>query len=129
MRPNLGGQILVVDDDPSVQKLLKTMLELAHFETLIANNGQEALVCLEHARPALIVLDLMMPTMDGPTFLAELERCGLRASTPVIVLTANIYARPLIERMRVDSYVSKPFRLTDLLQQIRALVAQYQGRR
>lgn len=125
----MGGQVLVVDDDPGVQKLLKTMLEMAHFEALIANNGQEALVCLEHTRPALIVLDLMMPTMDGPTFLAELERCGLRASTPVIVLTANIYARPLIERMHVDSYVSKPFRLTDLLQQIRTLVAQYQSRR
>lgn len=125
----MGGQVLVVDDDPGVQKLLKTMLEMAHFEALIANNGQEALVCLEHTRPALIMLDLMMPTMDGPTFLAELERCGLRASTPVIVLTANIYARPLIERMHVDSYVSKPFRLTDLLQQIRTLVAQYQSRR
>ncbi len=125
MRFILGRQVLVIDDDPSVQKLLKTMLELAQFEALIANNGQEALVCLEHTRPALIVLDLMMPTMDGPTFLAELERCGLRASTPVIVLTANIYAKALIERMHVDSYLSKPFRLTELLQQIRSLVAQY----
>lgn len=119
------GQVLVVDDDPSVQKLLKTMLELAHFEALIANNGQEALACLENTRPALIVLDLMMPTMDGPTFMTELERCGLRSSIPVIVLTANIYAKPLIERMRVDSYLCKPFRLAELLQQIRSLVAKY----
>ncbi|MGH2478570.1 MAG: response regulator, partial [Ktedonobacteraceae bacterium] len=69
--------------------------------------------------------DLMMPTMDGPTFMTELERCGLRPSIPVIVLTANIYARPLIESMRVDSYLCKPFRLAELLQQIRSLVAKY----
>lgn len=123
----LGHQVLIVDDDPVVQKLLKTVLELSHFEVAIASNGAEALECIEQTRPALVVLDIMMPMMDGPTFLLELERRGWRASLPVIVLTANIHAKPLIEHMGVDISLSKPFRLAELVQHIRGLVKRYHG--
>lgn len=121
--------LLIVDDDTGVQKLLKIVLECEHFEVMVANDGQEALVQLEHTRPALILLDLMMPRMDGPTFVSELERRGLRSSIPVIALTANVYAQSLIERMQVDSYLSKPFHVAELLQQIRQLLEKYHGNR
>ena len=123
----MGHQVLIVDDDPVVQKLLKTVLELSYFEVVIANNGAEALACIQRARPALIVLDIMMPTMDGPTFLKELERRGWRASLPIIVLTANIHARPLLDHMDVDVSMSKPFRLAELLQHIHKLIVHYHG--
>ncbi len=117
--------LLIVDDDTGVQKLLKTVLECEHFEVMIANDGQEALSHLERTHPALILLDLMMPRMDGPTFVTELEQRGLRASIPVIALTANVYAQSLIERMHVDCYLSKPFHVAELLQQIRQLLDKY----
>lgn len=121
----MGCQVLIIDDDTNIQKLLKDVLEFAHFEALIANDGVEALAYLEHTRPALIVLDLMMPRMDGPAFIQELERRRLCSSIPVIVLTANVYAQSAIERMCVDCFLRKPFRIAELLQQVKVLLAKY----
>lgn len=119
----MGRRLLIIDDDAGVQKMLRILLEYEHFEVVVASNGRAALECLEHTPPDLILLDLMMPQMDGLAFVEELKRRGLRPSPPVIVLTANIYAKPLIERMEVDSWLIKPFHLTDLLRKIKALLA------
>jgi DNA-binding response OmpR family regulator len=119
----LGRRLLIIDDDAGVQKMLRILLEYEHFEVTVAGNGWAALECLDSTPPDLILLDLMMPHMDGLAFMAELTRRGLRPSLPVIVLTADIYARPLIERMQVDRWLLKPFHLTDLLQNIRGLLA------
>lgn len=118
----LGRRLLIIDDDAGVQKMLRILLECERFEVIVANNGRAALECLDQTPPDLILLDLMMPHMDGQNFMEELRKRGLRPSLPVIVLTADIYAKALIERMEVDSWLSKPFRLSDLLRQIRALL-------
>lgn len=115
----VGNRLLIVDDDAGVQKMLKTLLEYEHLEVMVASDGLEALECVEHARPDLILLDLMMPRMDGRAFVEELRRRGLRTSLPVIVLTADIHAKPLVERMGVEDWLVKPFHLADLLGKVR----------
>lgn len=118
----LGYRLLIIDDDAGVQKMLRILLEYEHFEVVVASNGQAALDCLNQAPPDLILLDLMMPHMDGLSFIAELERRQLRPGLPVIVLTADIYARPLIERLGAEDWLMKPFHLSDLLRKIRGLL-------
>ena len=115
----MGHRLLIVDDDAGVQKMLKILLEFERLEVMIASDGLEALECVERARPDLILLDLMMPRMDGRAFIEELRRRGLRPSLPVIVLTADIHAKSLIERMGVEDWLVKPFHLSDLLGKIR----------
>ena len=118
----MGHRLLIVDDDAGIQKMLKALLEFEHFEVLVASDGLTALAQLEHAPPDLILLDLMMPDMDGRACLEELARRGLRPSIPVIVLTADVYARPFVERMQVESWFVKPFHLSELLRHIRRLL-------
>jgi len=120
----LGHRLLIIDDDAGIQKMLKILLEFEHFEVMVASNGLMALEQLERASPDLILLDLMMPDMDGRTFLQELARRGLRPSIPVIVLTADVYARPLVENMRVEGCFVKPFHLYELLNRIRQLLGE-----
>jgi DNA-binding response OmpR family regulator len=119
----LGRRLLIIDDDAGVQKMLRILLEYEHFEVVIASNGQMALEYLDHTLPDLILLDLMMPHMDGQSFMQALKMRGLRPSLPVIVLTADIYAKSLIEAMDVDRWLIKPFHLSDLLRQVKELLA------
>ncbi|MBA3641045.1 MAG: response regulator [Chloroflexota bacterium] len=80
--------VLVVEDDPDVRNLERAMLEFCGFSVTVAANGAEALRALEQNRPDVILLDLMMPVMDGLTFLAERSRRGLAASVPVLCLSS-----------------------------------------
>jgi two-component system response regulator MprA len=123
----VGHRLLIVDDDAGVQKMLKILLEFERLEVMLASDGLEALECVEHARPDLILLDLMMPRMDGRAFIEELRRRGLRPSLPVIVLTADIHAKPLIEHMGVEDWLVKPFHLSDLLGKIRRYLSKDAG--
>ena len=115
--------MLVVDDDPDIRELLFTALEDEGFEVVPAGNGQEALAIIKTFRPDVIVLDLMMPVMDGWTFAhAYHERPGPHA--PIVVLTAARDAEARAVQIRADGYLGKPFDMDDLLR----LVAHHTGR-
>src|SRR5437588_6370877 len=118
----MGELILVVDDDPSIRHLLRLALRGEDFEVALARDGAEALARVEECVPALILLDLNMPHMDGATFLSELRRRGLCPGTPVIVLTAGFNASPdtasLLDSLGVQTCFPKPFDLDDLLAQV-----------
>ena len=118
----MKNQLLVVDDDAGIQTMLRMALEYEDFEVITAEDGLEALEHLKHITPDLILLDLRMPNMDGSTFMEELEYRGLRSSIPVIVLTADSHAKSIVDKMHVDSCIIKPFRLAELLGQIRQLL-------
>jgi DNA-binding response OmpR family regulator len=120
----LGHRLLIIDDDAGIQKMLKTVFECENFEVTVASDGLIALECLEHIQPDLILLDLMLPNMDGWTFVKELEQRGLRSSLPVLVLTADIYAKSLVDSMDVEGWLVKPFHLAELLSQVRSLLDQ-----
>ena len=83
------GAALVVEDDPTTREMLRRTLEKSGLEVVEASNGREALACIARRRPALIVLDLMMPEMDGFEFLAELRQHPEWGEIPVVVVTAK----------------------------------------
>lgn len=111
--------ILVVDDQSSVRTLLKDYLVSQGYRVVTANNGQEALFVARHERPNLVLLDIMMPKMDGYQFLSAFRR---ENQAPVIVLSAKEEETDTVLGLELgaDDYVIKPFRMRELLARIRA---------
>jgi len=111
--------ILVVDDQSSVRTLLKDYLVSQGYRVVTANDGQEALFVARHERPNLVLLDIMMPKMDGYQFLSAFRR---ENQAPVIVLSAKEEETDTVLGLELgaDDYVIKPFRMRELLARIRA---------
>jgi CheY-like chemotaxis protein len=110
--------LLVVDDDPGIREVVSEFLSTEGFQVLEARNGREGLELLERARPAAVVLDLMMPVMSGWEFLEEQKSRPQVADIPVIVMTAH--NNPGIEAHLV---LAKPFEMDHLIGAVRALTA------
>ncbi len=103
--------ILVVDDSPLLRRLVNHILSRRGYRILEASNGKEALLILGKERPDLILLDIMMPEMDGPSFMKELRKCAEYTDIPVLVLTA-VGERSMIDEMKnlgVMDFLFKPF--------------------
>ena len=115
--------VLVVDDDPSIRLMLKEVLRDEGYTVSVAANGREALAQLEHDRPDLILLDLMMPEMDGRQFCREIapRQQSPEERVPVMVLTADRASREEVRSLGVDGYVTKPFDLDKLLDEVARL--------
>ena len=113
--------ILVVDDDMGLRETLQATLESEGYLVTIACDGIDALEKMRTITPALIILDLMMPRMDGYTFTKVLEDRGLRPSIPLLVLTADGRAKQKVREMNFDSFLRKPFEITDLLDEVERL--------
>lgn len=111
--------ILVVDDQSSVRTLLKDYLTSQGYRVVTANDGQEALFVARHEHPNLVLLDIMMPKMDGYQFLSAFRR---ENQVPVIVLSAKEEETDTVLGLELgaDDYVIKPFRMRELLARVRA---------
>jgi DNA-binding response OmpR family regulator len=109
-----GEHILIVEDDPAVQTLLAKAL------TTQATDGVKGLTALEEIEPDLIICDIMMPRLDGMTFVKAIKRNAGTRSVPVIFLTAKNDPRSVVEGINVGAkyYVTKPFALDELLSKI-----------
>ncbi len=109
-------RVLVVDDEPSVAQVIVDALADEGYEVRWAANGREALAALGAWLPDLIVLDLMMPVMDGRAFRAA-QRClsGAAAQVPVLVLSGMREARATAEALNAAAVLTKPFDLDDLV--------------
>ena len=108
--------ILVVDDDPEILAMLRDFLESEGLAVRTAANGAEALDALDHVAPALILLDMRMPVLDGWAFA---ERFHERALTyPIVVMTAAESARRWAEEIGATGYIAKPFDVDELLETI-----------
>ena len=114
-------KILVVDDDGSVCELLMSYFEQAGFESHCSKDGVAALVSVRELHPDLVILDLMLPEMDGLEVLKELRRVG---NVPVIALTGRgeEVDRILGLEMGADDYVTKPFSPRELLARVKAVL-------
>jgi CheY-like chemotaxis protein len=108
--------ILIVDDDQGIQGILQRILEEEGYTVDTAEDGLIALEKLERRKVDLILLDLMMPRMDGYAFVAEFQRRGWQASIPFIVLSANVRAQ--VDHLGAQSFLTKPFDIDMLLQTI-----------
>ncbi len=115
-------RILVVDDEDNVTHLVSSALRFDGFETVTADNGQAALAAVAESDPDLIVLDVMMPGMDGLGVLQNLRSAG--SQVPVIFLTARDAASDRIGGLRAgaDDYVVKPFSVEELLARVHAVL-------
>jgi DNA-binding response OmpR family regulator len=113
--------ILVVDDDAKIVRLVQTYLERDGHRVTTAHDGRSALAAMALDPPALVVLDLMLPEVDGLTVLRAIRR---RDATPVLVLSARGTARDRVEGLEegADDYVPKPFSPAELVLRVRRLV-------
>jgi DNA-binding response OmpR family regulator len=118
--------ILVVDDRANVRLLLEEFLSEQGFAVVTSSNGQDALEMARRARPDLILLDIMMPKMDGYEFLA-CYRQDYR--TPVIIITAKEEETDAVRGLDLgaDDYIIKPFRMRELASRIRAVLRRFQS--
>jgi DNA-binding response OmpR family regulator len=121
MKDILMRKILVVDDTKNVQVLLSDFLGSQDFEVLTASDGREALEVTHVAHPDLILLDIMMPNMDGYQFISQLRHTS---NIPVIMITAKQQEADIIRGfdLGADDYITKPFRLRELLVRMRAVL-------
>jgi CheY-like chemotaxis protein len=113
----MSATVLVVDDDAGLQETLAAILEDAGYRVLLAGDGYQALETLAEQRPALILLDIGLPRMDGFAFAAELGARGLHPGIPLPVLTADGNAAAKAQRVGAVGYLAKPFALDALLAQ------------
>ncbi len=111
--------VLVVDDDPDILEALSEILEAEGFSILRARNGQEALDQLESGHPELVLLDLMMPVMDGWEFAKRMRQRPPSSQVPVIVLSADRNVGTKAREIGAVGHLAKPFELNDLLELVR----------
>lgn len=119
--------ILYVEDDPDIQMVAQMALEVVGGLVLRScSSGEEALAAVAGCKPDLILLDVMMPGMDGPTTLAELRKLPATAATPVIFMTAKVQAAEVAHYKSLGALgvVAKPFDPMLLAQQVRQLFSE-----
>ena len=119
-------RILLVDDEPSIVKMVGKRLEVEGFEVLVAMDGQEALAKARAESPNLIVLDLMLPKVNGYEVCTMLKQDTRFQNIPIVLFTAKAQEKDeqLGMECGANAYVRKPFRAQELLEKIRALIAQ-----
>ena len=118
-------QILVVDDDRNLRKIIQTNLELAGFEVIAVPSAADALHTLETLQPDLVVLDVMMPAMDGYELARRIRAQPAITHVPIIMLTAKGEIEDKLAGFEagVDDYIPKPFGPQELLARVRAKIA------
>ena len=112
-------RVLVVDDDPDNLDALSEILEVEGYDVQRARNGREALQRLEQSLPDLVLLDLMMPVMDGWEFARSLAP---GARPPIIVLSADRNVSAKAKEIGALGWLAKPFELSELLEAVRSVV-------
>ena len=117
----MTAHILVVDDDPSIREVVSDILGSEGYSVATASNGAEALEVVERTRPALVLLDMRMPVVNGWDFAREIKERGLRPCICIMVMTAARNARHWAEEINADGFVAKPFELPDLLAAVEQL--------
>ncbi|CAG1006558.1 partial Alkaline phosphatase synthesis transcriptional regulatory protein PhoP, partial [Methanosarcinales archaeon] len=115
-------KVLVVDDEPDTLELVKLVLESGGFEAILANNGKEALDQIATVRPDLVLLDIMMPDMDGWDVFRKMKERD--PGIPIAILTAkaqNIDKLLGLHVLKADDYITKPFGKNELISKVKKL--------
>ncbi|RCG22432.1 DNA-binding response regulator [Sphaerisporangium album] len=127
MTESSEARLLIVEDDPNILELLAASLRFAGFEVATAASGTDAVEAAQRHRPDLMVLDVMLPDMDGFDVVRRLRGGG--AHTPVVFLTARDATEDKIRGLTLggDDYVTKPFSLEEVIARIRAVLRRTAG--
>jgi CheY-like chemotaxis protein len=117
--------VLVVDDEPQVVWVLQFSLEAEGYRTFAANNGVEALQEVAEHHPSVMLLDIMMPTMDGWSVLREMMKLPREERPRIIIVSAlaSLHDRAKAAELGADAYVPKPFNVDELLEVLHGLEA------
>jgi diguanylate cyclase (GGDEF)-like protein len=124
MEEGNGKRVLVVDDDRNLRKIIQTNLELAGYDVTSASTGDEAMNILDGMQPDLVVLDVMMPLMDGYEVARRIRRHPSNTHVPIIMLTAKGEVDDKLTGFDagVDDYMTKPFGPQELLARVKAKI-------
>ncbi|MCP5095814.1 MAG: response regulator [Chloroflexi bacterium] len=117
-------KILVVDDDPNLRVLLRQMLEFRGFDVVEAEDGWDALAKVEKAVPDVIVLDVMMPEIDGIEVCKQLRSRPETVNLPIIMLSGKVHRSAVEEGLQAgaDKYLCKPIPLAELIKHVREVL-------
>ena len=122
----MDGQkkILVVDDEEDMRKLLKMRFEQENFNVVVADDGDVAIKMAEKEQPDLIILDIMLPKMDGYSCLKEIRKLPNAKDTPVLVLSGKEEekVRDLFVFQKISGYIEKPFELDNVVSKIKEIL-------
>ena len=118
-------KILIVDDEPHMLRVTELSVKKGGYEVLLARDGRVAVALAGQAQPALIVMDLLMPELDGMQALRELKQNPATARIPVILLTSrgHVVTRQEAESSGAALFLTKPFSPTQLLKEVQRLLA------
>lgn len=118
-------QILIVEDESNIAELLRLYLEREGYDVIIAKDGREGLVQFRSGNPSLVLLDVMMPFMDGWEVLKNIRQ---ESAVPVIMLTAKGETFDKVNglEMGADDYITKPFEMKEVLARIQAVLRRYE---
>lgn len=124
------ARLLVVEDEPNIRELVALHLRLEHAEPVEASDGNAALTLARERRFDLIILDLMLPGLDGVTVCRAIRRDTVNASTPILMLTARREESDKVLGLDsgADDYLTKPFGVRELMARVRALLRRTSGK-
>ena len=124
MEPN--KKIVVIDDEPSVQEVVRGYLEKDGYHVFVAGNGLDGLALAERTKPGLVVLDLMLPDIAGEEICREIRS---RSDVPILMLTAKVAEDERVNGLALgaDDYLTKPFSPRELVARVRAILRRTQG--
>ena len=120
-----NNKVLIVDDDEHIVELIKLYMDKEGFDTVTANNGKKAVELFKSEAPAIVILDVMMPEMDGWQVCREIRRVS---NIPIIMLTAKgeTFDKVLGLELGADDYILKPFDSKELVARVKAVLRRYQ---
>ena len=123
METTVATSVLVVDDEPQVVWMLRFSLEAEGYQTISAGDGRDALDQIRRHRPKVVILDIMMPVMDGWSVLEELRTLAAGERPRVVVVSARASTRDREKAIELgaDAFVAKPFNVDDLLDVVHEL--------
>jgi DNA-binding response OmpR family regulator len=119
--PGIRRRIVIAEDDPAIAAMLQKLLS-QHYDVSVAHDGRQALLLAAQApRPALLLLDVMMPGLDGLGVAAEVKKNPELKAVPIIFLTAKTGATDVIKGIQSGArhYITKPFKLDDVLAKVK----------
>ena len=119
------ASVLIVDDDPVVRRMLQLSFESEGFDVLTAGDGMEGLESMRSSKPNVVVLDIMMPKLDGMKVMRELQSDDTLRGTPVILLSAKATSLDIELGLKAGAadYVTKPCDPIELVERVRSLLA------
>jgi DNA-binding response OmpR family regulator len=121
----MANKILIVDDEPSITVPLKFLMEQNQFEVMVVHSGEDALAVIEDFEPDLVLLDVMLPAVDGFQVCQHLKADPRRGSIKVVFLSAMTRDLDIAKgnTLGADAYITKPFSNADVVRQVKDLLS------